>query len=246
MQRKIFLPMPKEQKSKPPEPAAPEIDVADKIIPLVVPEKWNIPVTKIVAAENILVLSPDNTPTTGNKDAAPAIVVESVLDIPTTPSVGSIPVDLPKDESTVVIPPVDPVKPPETPPEPIKNRGRGRPLGAPNKPKAPDFSDITQGSGTVDHAAMAAVVFDMSTSAAVVAIGEEWKPSNSAEREMVVSAIAAYFKSKDVKDVPPALMLSFVVLAYSLPRLTKPNTSNKLKLAWQWVKVKLLTKRVKP
>lgn len=238
--------MPKELKSAKPELAAPDNQEAAKIISNAGTEKADIPPAKVVVAENILVLPPDNTPTTGNKDAAPAIVVESVLDIPATPAAGSIPVDLPKDESTVVIPAIEPAKPIETPQEPVKNRGRGRPLGAPNKPKAPDFSDITQGSGTVDHAAMAAVVFDMSTSAAVVAIGEEWKPSNPAEREMVVSAIAAYFKSKDVKDVPPGLMLSFVVLAYSLPRFSKPNTSGKLKLAWQWVKVKFLTKRIKP
>jgi hypothetical protein len=122
---------------------------------------------------------------------------------------------------------------------------------------SPDFSDLGGASAAttavapietqkvVDYTLLASSTFDMTTGTLVVVFGEEWKARSPEEREIVCNALAVYFKSKNVQDIPPGLMLTVVCLAYALPRLRAPNTSSKLKLAWTWLRTKLASFRMK-
>jgi SAM-dependent MidA family methyltransferase len=113
---------------------------------------------------------------------------------------------------------------------------------------APDFSDLTgtaqtPGIATVDYKAMSEMLFDMSTGVAATSLGQEWLPKSVEERQMVCKPLAAYMKSKEMKDLPPGVVLSFVVLAYSMPRFAQPSTKEKLVRGWFWLKSKLQRKK---
>jgi hypothetical protein len=92
----------------------------------------------------------------------------------------------------------------------------------------------------VDYKGLANVVFEMSTGTLCTLFGPEWQPRVSTvtlqdgsklthdEKAVVTSALAKYLESKEVKDVPPGVMLCFVVAAYSLPRFKEPTTRDKI------------------
>lgn len=133
---------------------------------------------------------------------------------------------------------------PETNTEQPK-RGRGRPKGSTNKPKA-DFSDINAATKPpVDYGLMANMTFDMSTGILANVFGPEWLPAPPAkeglpgERDVVVASLKTYFESKQVQDLPPGLMLTVVLSSYALPRFRQPTTAGKLKLTWVWIKTKV-------
>lgn len=119
-----------------------------------------------------------------------------------------------------------------------------------NGGKLPTFDDVTKPPAPitekiVDYDAMAGMVFDMSAGILTMTFGDEWQPKppeqpgKPGERDIVCGALAGYFRSKEVADIPPGLMLTVVCVAYAGGRIRHPNTANKLKLAWQWTKVKL-------
>lgn len=124
-------------------------------------------------------------------------------------------------------------------------RGDGRRLaGSTLPPTLPTASQVNlPGSepvaSTVDHAAIAGVVFDMSTNGLAVALGAEWKSESAEEKAMVVGPLANYFRAKDVKDVPPGVLLCFVIAAYSAKRVAHPNTKGKLIAAYVTIKPKV-------
>lgn len=115
----------------------------------------------------------------------------------------------------------------------------------------PSFADVTKPNpaavplDVVDYDQMAATVFDMSTGLLTTAFGNEWQPrppeqpGMPGERDGVCAALSLYFKSKQAKDIPPGLMLTAVIIAYSAPRLRAPNTASKLQAGWTWLKLKL-------
>ena len=98
---------------------------------------------------------------------------------------------------------------------------------------------------------MGALTFDMTTGALCSLFGPEWQAKTKEERDAVIAALAEYYKSKGMQDLPPGWMLLFVVAAYSAPRLAHNNTQSKLKLLGHWCKVKVtgflaMFKRRKP
>lgn len=115
----------------------------------------------------------------------------------------------------------------------------------------PDFSDLNGSASpvagateavqvaSIDYKALSEMMFDTSTALMAGSFGPEWKPRNADERSAVVGPLARYLESKQVRDVPPGMMLCIVVVAYSAPRLKEPSTAGKLKLAYGWVKSKL-------
>ena len=117
---------------------------------------------------------------------------------------------------------------------------RTGPAAAPNNANQP-FQDIFAAptNKPVDYMAMSGLVFDMSTNVLSMSLGKEWQPQNADERKMVVSSLADYMKSKEVKDVPPGMLLCFVIFAYSAPRFQAPTTSSKMKLAYHWTRNKI-------
>lgn len=124
-------------------------------------------------------------------------------------------------------------------PEPPK-RGRGRPMGSKTS-RAPDFSDVSSLQQVqVDYQLLAGSLFDMSTGTASMIFGPEWQARSPEERQMVINALKVYLEHKEVKDIPPGLMLTVVLLAYSAPRLRAPATSEKLRFGWTWMKMKVV------
>lgn len=95
---------------------------------------------------------------------------------------------------------------------------------------------------------LAASLFKSATSSLSLIFGDEWKPENAEEEKTVVDALTIYFKSKDIKDIPPGVLCLFVVGAYAAKRCAHPNTKAKLiafyiatvrpffKRFWGWLK----------
>lgn len=123
--------------------------------------------------------------------------------------------------------------------EPIK-RGRGRPVGSKTVNRAPDFSDVERiNEVQVDYGLLAGSLFDMGTGTAATVFGPEWMPRDENERKMVVEALRVYLAAKQVKDIPPGLMLTVILVAYSAPRLNAPPTKAKLSMGWTWFKMRV-------
>lgn len=203
-------------------------------------------------------IKPDNPPET----PAESVSASALVHDESQPSVAETPGTEPATpvsagalvESTPTIAPELPLGNAGTPP-PVSEavaepRKRGRPKGSKNTPKAA-FGDVEQIAAVaaepikppVDYAAMSGAVFDMATSTLGIALGPEWLPKNPQEREMVCVPLQAYFSAKQVEDLPPGLMLTFVLVAYAVPRMKEPPTANKLRLGWQWLRSKLRRKK---
>lgn len=183
------------------------------------PDSAEIPKVKIVTEADLLSgPAADQTPATAT-EAAPE----------QTPAIEAAPEQQPAPEAA--------------PAEPIK-RGRGRPKGSTNKPRA-DFSDVATVAAKVDYNAMSGALFDMSTGMLTTTFGPEWQPRSADERAMVVGPLAQYLQSKQVQDIPPGVMVCVVIAAYAGPRLAVPTTANKVKpaVAWCWAKIKGFFKR---
>lgn len=156
---------------------------------------------------------------------------------------------------------------PVTPAAPGTKRGRGRPLGSKKRIATPvqdfggeippaDFSDISPGEtetqtaeltpeqAATDYTALANITFDTGVGVLTLVFGQEWQSQNDSERSAVVKSLQSYYVAKQVKDIPPGVMLSIVCLAYAAPRLKHPNTSGKIKNAWLWFKVKILRRKL--
>lgn len=104
-----------------------------------------------------------------------------------------------------------------------------------------DFSDLSAPAPepAPDYDMLAAVSFDMGANTLSMVFGPEWQPQNETERASVIGALKTYFKAKEVKDIPPGMLLAIVLSAYAAPRLRAPSTSSKLAMAWAWFKNKL-------
>lgn len=122
--------------------------------------------------------------------------------------------------------------------EDLPKRGRGRPPGTKNAPKPPD---ILGAAADPEKAlqGIAGMTFDLSAGTLANIFGQEWNPRSKEEREFVVTAIANYYRETGMIEIPPKTALTLVVLAYSLPRISEPNTKQKLFLIWTWGKNKI-------
>lgn len=104
----------------------------------------------------------------------------------------------------------DPVQPQEI--EPPQKRGRKpKPVGPP-----------------VDYGKLANVMFDMGVGILATGFGPEWQPENPEERQMIIDPLSTYLESQGFTDLPPGVVLSIVVIAYSAKRIHHPNTKAKL------------------
>lgn len=134
---------------------------------------------------------------------------------------------------------------------PLSKIPMGRPKGSINAPKA-DFSDLTQkiaDTSPVDYQFMSEMMFNMTTGTLAGMFGPEWLPredapgsNSSKEKDNVVACIKVYLQKKEVKDIPPGIMLTIVAVAYAGPRLKAPATATKIKLGFAWLKSKFQRK----
>ena len=67
-------------------------------------------------------------------------------------------------------------------------------------------------------------------------LGEEWLIINGEERRVMTHSFYNYFKSKDISDLPPNLILAIVLSNYAGKRVVKPKTKSKLGLFWSGIK----------
>lgn len=127
----------------------------------------------------------------------------------------------------------------------------GRKPGSKNTQRAnfDDLAKVVQDTAPVDYKFMAEMLFNMSTGTLSGLLGPEWMPredapgsNSSREKDNMVECIRIYLQTRQVKDIPPGLMLTFVCVAYAGPRLKAPGTSEKVKGAWYWLRSKFSRK----
>ncbi len=185
---------------------------------------------------------------------APAPVPEPIVEtIPITESVKQ-PESVPVIETVIIEPEQllgDLAPTPETIVETDEKRGRGRPQGAKDKePRKKQKSDsvIPEAQpvqvNQADYQLMSEMLFDSGTNSLAVLFGPEWQARDPNERSAVCNALVAYLKAKQVQDIPPGMMLTIVLIAYSAPRMRAPSTAGKLKAGWFWLRNKFGKKKV--
>lgn len=108
-----------------------------------------------------------------------------------------------------------------------KKRGGVSTIAAVDTPSE-DLSFKACGSSTAE------IIFIMGQSIG----GQEWQPTPD-ERHYMSDAWTQYYKAKDVKDLPPGLIVATALISYSMPRFAKPITRNRLQRASHWLKMKL-------
>lgn len=83
-----------------------------------------------------------------------------------------------------------------------------------------------------------------------LALGDEWQPDgglNGSEHKNNTNVLYQYYKTKNIKDIPPSFALIICALGYSLKRFSKPSTKTRLKMFFLWAndKIKGFFKRKK-
>lgn len=222
--------------------------------PVVVPPEPVKPLEPIVVPPE-----PEPEPETPDPEPVkPLVATTSLLDLetavvpPVASSVSSIPVPI-DSPVTPIVATVSPVE--KAPCNCIVSQiGKGRHAatcprwGGPNK-KDKTVSTVAtlltsdSGQAAVDYDVMGGLMFDMVTNASSMMLGPEWQPNNPEERKLVVASVAAYLRSKEIKDIPPGMMLALVLTVYAAPRITKPSTAGKLRIGWAWLKEKFRRKK---
>jgi hypothetical protein len=124
---------------------------------------------------------------------------------------------------------------------------RGRKNGTKNQSTLGNgTASITQNSGQILGAQVAGLVFMMGQ----LVGGEEWAPrqdpeSGANEFDVMSQAWGKYLEAKNMKDIPPGVMLAFVMAAYVGPRLFMPKTKTRLQKAKDWLVLKVYRRREK-
>lgn len=91
----------------------------------------------------------------------------------------------------------------------------------------------------VNYQAMGESVASMWFAGGTMLLGDEWEPDKSeGEHLAVAGAFRDYFKSTNMRDLPPGFALCFILGVYTMKRVSKPKTSGKLKLFGAWVRSK--------
>jgi len=113
-----------------------------------------------------------------------------------------------------------------------KKAGPGRPRLTPEpEEKRPDETAITLGASTAEMVFMAGHMIG----------GDEWEPSPQ-ERQFMSQAWGRYYELKNMKDIPPGMLVVFALLTYTAPRLRKPKTQARLIAAYlkvrEWIRSK--------
>ena len=114
--------------------------------------------------------------------------------------------------------------------------------GPQNPNPIPGLAQAAQSAGT-DYGALASMFFATGVGIGTAIFGPEWQAKSPEEKQMVCGPLAVYLKSKGMTDLPPGVVLSIVVLAYSAPRLQAPATRQKIQAWWFWVKSKFFRRK---
>lgn len=116
-------------------------------------------------------------------------------------------------------------------------RKPGRPKGSRGNPKPPNILEAGADPDAIVKGT-AALTFNLVTGTLSTVLGPEWLPRDNKERDFVTDAIAEYYRQAGVVELSPKTALCLVALSYSLPRISQPNTRQKLGLSFLWFKDK--------
>lgn len=72
--------------------------------------------------------------------------------------------------------------------------------------------------------------------------GSDGKPSQD-EINQVTYAYQTYFRAKNIRDLPPGVVLVTALATYTVPRLMKPKTTKKISTLWDRARAKLSKNR---
>jgi hypothetical protein len=98
----------------------------------------------------------------------------------------------------------------------------------------------------VNYQAMGQTVADLWFNAGTVILGDEWKPNiQEGEHLAVAGAFTSYFRSVQMRDLPPLFALCFVLGTYTLKRAAQPTIRTKLQRAGLWFKENLKIPRIR-
>lgn len=122
---------------------------------------------------------------------------------------------------------------------------RGRKAGGAAKPANVAGSVLAGGGQAMVDSGAAARTAGAQAANLLVALGmmiggDEWAPivipdKGIDEGANLQKAFGDYFVATNRKDLPPGVVLSFVVLAYAAPRCFRPTTRERLGLAKAWI-----------
>jgi hypothetical protein len=137
---------------------------------------------------------------------------------------------------------------------PTEKRGRGRPKGTKNKSsetvsEIPPVQQPTianaenpQAIPQTDYKLLSSVIFDTTTNSLCMIFGPEWQPKDENEKNAVCGALANYLKAKEVKDIPPGVVLAIIAGSYASARIRQEPTKTKIIQCWLWIKSKIRRK----
>lgn len=102
--------------------------------------------------------------------------------------------------------------------------------------------------GGQDSTAVAIATVDGIQALGLMIGGDEWAYQRDEkigldERAQGISAFKNFFDAQGVVDIPPGLALAIWGASYAVPRFFRPKTRSRLKLGWEWARVKLLRRR---
>lgn len=129
-------------------------------------------------------------------------------------------------------------------------RKRGRKSGAKSAPQIVDGKLSMTETPLIQQANFKAAALGtvlMVTTSMQSLFGAQWKPEKI-EIETLTDSLEQYYASKGIDDLPPGFVLAFAVSAYSLPRISHPETLTrwgkiKIALAPAYLKVRALIGR---
>lgn len=99
--------------------------------------------------------------------------------------------------------------------------------------KAPAGPDVKLQDEALGSAS-AEIIFTLG----IAIFGQDYLPTEN-ERLYMSSAFTQYYKSKNMNDLPPGLILATAILSYIAPRLHKETSITKIKKCFYWVKSKI-------
>lgn len=130
--------------------------------------------------------------------------------------------------------------------KPGRNSGGPSIVGGKTKP----IQDKQESSQTVNSRAAAITTVDMLEMVGMMFAGDEWRyikdnKTGLDERENGYTVFEDYYRSKGVSDIPPGVAVVIWGLLYAVPRFRQPVTQSKFQQFGNWVKMKILKRRLK-
>jgi hypothetical protein len=68
-----------------------------------------------------------------------------------------------------------------------------------------------------------------------VVFGEEWRPIDD-EKRQIPAAFTAYFRAKEIGDIPPGVALVLALSMYTTARIARPTVRERIAGFGGWIK----------